>query len=133
LKECVIDDADVLCILDGDPISSCMDNISIEGTVHGVVNKDTGVAHGTIEYCKTTNDRICSDTSQDIITSILAINDGSKGICTLELDAVVYSDSFVVSTWENINSVSICCVVDRILNPCIIPKPTPTNIQPIPS
>jgi hypothetical protein len=110
-----------------------MDNISIEGTVHGVVNKDTGVAHGAIEYCKTTNDYIYSNTSQDIITSILAVNDGSKGICTLELDAVVYSDSFVVSAWENINGVSICCVVDRILNPCVISWSTPTNVQPVPS
>jgi len=129
----VVDDAYVLCVLDGDPVFSGMDSCSIKGAVLGMIDKDTRMTLGTIMDGKTTDDHIGSDAGDDIIACIFAINECCEKVCTLELNAVVYHNLFSVDAWEHVDGVPIGRVVDCILNPRIIPWSTPTDIQPIAS
>ncbi|NTV79351.1 MAG: helix-turn-helix domain-containing protein [Clostridiales bacterium] len=70
----VVDDTYVLCVLDGDPIFSCMNPCSIEGAVLGVIDNDTRMTLGTIGDSKTTDLHIGSDAGDDIFACIFTIN-----------------------------------------------------------
>ena len=63
-----------------------------------MINQDTGVSRGAITECKSTNEHLCSDTGDDIIACIFAINYCCPEICALETDALVYFDVFFVKS-----------------------------------